>query len=424
MFINTIKVYINFTFILILLLIFMCSIYICIYKNDIISLQGNIVFNINRKQIFYNSSSFIEKIFIKNGDFVFRGQPLLLFNSSKYKTDLYRILWQIRYYLITSYRLFYLLDILYNFSSYNCLINTQKFNFIIYKYLYYNQLFNILDIEIQLFNFYISFYLNVINIYTVQTKQLISEFLFSQLKINLIYENILLLKNEFINKYYYYLSYFDNFDNLFLLKIDLQKYENYIIDEQLQLIFLRTKMINNYFKLSIFFHEHSLKFLKEYHDSYFYIFNLESHYISTLKYYKDTIVISPIDGLILFVGIHDMNISLNFDIHPIIEIIPYRNIFMVESFVSSKHIYNFHLGSHIQFYINNYKKRNFLKFHGIISDISSVSSLNNLNNNYRILITIDDNLLYFIPGSSVNIYLINHSQYFYHLFYKVYYLFF
>ena len=60
--------------------------------------EGNIIFKNNVKKVFcHGESLYINKILVKDGDFVRKGEPLIIFDSTKIKSDLQKVLWQLRY---------------------------------------------------------------------------------------------------------------------------------------------------------------------------------------------------------------------------------------------------------------------------------------------------------------------------------------
>ena len=79
--------------------------------------EGYIKLSENKKTIQHYEGGIVDKILVKDGDEVKKGQVLVILNEAKTKSDLERILWQLRYDIIVDRRLTKSLELISNYHN-------------------------------------------------------------------------------------------------------------------------------------------------------------------------------------------------------------------------------------------------------------------------------------------------------------------
>ena len=360
--------------------------------SNVLVFQGNLNFDFNKKKVFYYDQGIVEKIFIKNGDWVYSKQPLILFTSIKYKSELRKILWQLQYCLLIEYRISKTLKFIskYQAFGYNSIFNLNYF-------LYKTSI--VIFIQNFIFNCYFMFFNNSIKIFIIYIKHYISEIILIKTKILFIKQNINFIKKEFIKYFYLYSQNLESFDKLFTLHNDLHKLINQVLDEQFKIIFLHYNILENYFKILLFYNNQQLKNIDEYKKNHIDLIILESLYNQYIYLYDQTVIIASADGII-----DNLIFNLSGNIYklssiPILEIIFQYYPFVIESFIHSKYINFITVGSKVKFFFTGYKKSKFSKLNGTILYIYNIK----YNDFYKLIISINSSLIDFniIPNMPV-----------------------
>jgi len=67
--------------------------------------EGHVILSDHRKQIYHLEGGVVDKILVKDGDKVEKGQSLIVLNEARTKSELEKVLWQLRYAIIVDERL-------------------------------------------------------------------------------------------------------------------------------------------------------------------------------------------------------------------------------------------------------------------------------------------------------------------------------
>ena len=342
---NLCNVIIFFSFILFIILLYSTSI-----DNSYFA-QGYIKVSKNKKRVFFQDG-IIDNVLIKNGDLVQKGQPIFSTDNTKLKIDLENLLHNIKYHIISDFRLLNSLKLILRYD-YHCLnLNTNLFNI---KY-YQPKDSNIIMLSNfnKIFSYFHKYVINnYFENYLCEIKQLSLQMILAKMRIlNFNKKFFIACKKYKLFIIFIYKKIFD-YNSLFNIQLEMIKYNNYFIDEKIKLNFYIYKIKEAKLKKKSFFNDqHSLLFDK-YKSNYMLLLNLETQFYRLKNTYYNTLILSPITGKI-------DNININYNLHsniPLLEIIPQNELLFVEAFINTNEIDNVFLGGIVKIIINSERSK-------------------------------------------------------------------
>ena len=380
-------------------------------------IEGNIILSNYKKTLQHYEGGMIEKILIKDGDYVSKGQILIILNRVKISSELQKILWQLRYGYIIDKRLQ---------ESSKFIHSIQKGQKNIHKVnLYFkNQYMNYSNSKVKILiskqeNLYFVFknlILDRLKIFNIHLHQINIEIELLEKKISFDSENYKILEHEYQKKEELFKKKLEMDQNVTKVKLDVQSYKNIILENKIKIIKMTYYINEIKYLIYNFLNEKNMVILDEYKKNYIELLILESQYSNTQDIYEKAILRAPKSGIINDLKLNTNNINMS-PHSKILDIIPQDDNLIIESFISSHDINNIQPGEKIKISFNSYKYKLIPRMEGKIMYVSTDKfekeyyKLNTLTF-YKIKIMIDTNnikqintIMRLYPGMSVTIFL-------------------
>ncbi len=336
--------------------------------------EGYVVLSDHRKQIFHESGGVIEKILIKDGDEVQKGQPLIIFNEARTKSDLERILWQLRYAIIVDERLSKSLKLI---SDYQINKDTKDFTNIQVnfdnKYLEKSdsKILELVNAQKNSFNSYKLFIENSIKTHDTQIKQTESEIKSVEERINAYKENVNTIEKEYSRKKNLHEKKLETSASLSQTKVELQRYKGQVLEDEAKISSLQHRISEVHSKQSNFLDEQNVRLSDEYRKNHTELLTLEAQYIQAKDAHERTTITAPNAGVITGLNVHTIGSAIRQNDKPLVEIIPQDDNQVIEAFIPSGEIDSITVGSIARIQLNAYKARLVPRIEGKVIYISA-----------------------------------------------------
>jgi HlyD family type I secretion membrane fusion protein len=334
--------------------------------------EGYVVLSDHRKQIFYENG-IVEKILIKDGDEVKKGQPLIVLSEHKAKAELESVLWQLRHCIVVDKRLSQSLDFIssYQAGDLDLVKNvTLDFN---NKYLdsKSEKVLKLIIAQKNSFESYKAFIESNIKSFTAQIEQVHTEINASKERIDSYKENIITLEKEYNRKKKLYEKQLETSERLSQIKVQLQEYKGRELEEKSKLAGFQHKIAHINAEKSKFMEDQSVKLSEEYKKNHTDLIRLESQYVSAKDAHERTTITAPNAGIITGLNVHTIGSLLRQNDKPLVEIIPQDDNQVIEAFIPSGEIDSITVGSIARIQLNAYKARLVPRIEGKVIYISA-----------------------------------------------------
>ena len=342
-------------------------------------IEGHVVLSGHRKQILHLDGGVVEKILIKDGDVVKKGQSLILLDKTRHKLELNKILWHLRRITFIDYVLQQKNKIL-QYNYYKKYFNGQKVINEHYSSNYSrNDHLNILILnnlktalykkhDLPLYNDYIKSNINIINIQiqnSLARIKRIDEKMFFEI------QNIIASKSEYKIKKALYHNFMEKRENVMQAQTELRQYKSQFLDDKMNRLFEELKITEFLAKKKIFFHEQSNKINEELRKNLIELISLESQYMQIKDMYEKADIVSPNSGIITGLNVHTTGSPIPPSDKPVVEIIPQDDNLVIEAFIPVNEIDSVNIGSAVKIQLNAYKTRLIPRIKGNVVYISA-----------------------------------------------------
>ena len=334
--------------------------------------EGYVVLSDHKKQIFHEGG-IVEKILIKDGDEVKKGQPLIVLSEYKAKAELDSVLWQLRHCIVVDQRLSQSLDFI---SSYQ----TEDLNHVKNTVLNFNnkyldskneEVLKLITAQSNSFESYKAFIEGNIKSFDSQIEQVNSEISASKEKIDSYKENIITLEKEYNKKKKLYEKQLETSERLSNIKVQLQEYKGRELEEKSRLAGYQHKISHINAEKSKFMEDQSVKLSEEYKKNHTDLIRLKSQYVSAKDTHERTTITAPNAGIITGLNIHTIGSIIRQNDKPLLEIIPQDDNQVIEAFIPSGEIDSITVGSVARIQLNAYKARLVPRIEGKVIYISA-----------------------------------------------------
>ncbi|MSO14507.1 HlyD family type I secretion periplasmic adaptor subunit [Rickettsiales endosymbiont of Trichoplax sp. H2] len=335
--------------------------------------EGYVVLSDHRKQIFHESGGVIEKILIKDGDEVQKGQPLIVLNEYKAKAELESVLWQLRHTIVDEKRLSQNLQIIsYYLNGNQNEIKSMQVNFD-NKYLdtKNERVLKLIEAQKNSFESFKSFIESNVKSFNAQIEQVHAEINASKERIDSYKENITTLEKEYNRKKKLYEKQLETSERLSQVKVQLQEYKGRELEEQSRLAGAQHRIAEIEAKKAQFMEEQNVRLSDEYKKNHTELLKLEAQYIHVKDAHERTTITAPNAGIITGLNIHTIGSAIRQNDKPLVEIIPQDDNQVIEAFIPSGEIDSITVGSIARIQLNAYKARLVPRIEGKVIYISA-----------------------------------------------------
>ena len=335
--------------------------------------EGYVVLSDHRKQIFHEGGGVVEKILIKDGDEVKKGQPLIVLNEYKAKAELESVLWQLRHTIVDEKRLSQNLQIIsYYLNGNQNEIKSMQVNFD-NKYLdtKNERVLKLIEAQKNSFESFKSFIESNIKSFNAQIEQVHAEINASKERIDSYKENITTLEKEYNRKKKLYEKQLETSERLSQVKVQLQEYKGRELEEQSRLAGAQHRIAEIEAKKAQFMEEQNVRLSDEYKKNHTELLRLEAQYIHVKDAHERTTITAPNAGIITGLNIHTIGSAIRQNDKPLVEIIPQDDNQVIEAFIPSGEIDSITVGSIARIQLNAYKARLVPRIEGKVIYISA-----------------------------------------------------
>jgi hypothetical protein len=153
-----------------------------------------------------------------------------------------------------------------------------------------------------------------------------------------------IFNNELFNQHKY----------LYNIKIELLNLNIYLLEQKSQLNFYNHKIKESNLKKVSFYNEQNIYLCSEYNKVYYELRILEDNFYKIYNTYKNTLILSPISGIINNIDVRSGEYINN---KYICEIVPQNKDLILEGLVPVQEIDNIFIGGTVKIHINTYNSR-------------------------------------------------------------------
>lgn len=334
--------------------------------------EGFVMVSDHRKQIQHFEGGIVEKIYVKDGDTVEKGQVLLTLNESKTKSELEKTLWQLRYALAVEARLTESIKFI-------TLVHSDDMEKASNMELFFdNEYLESDDEKIQAlktaqknsFNMLKAYILGSMNTYDAQEQEFNSEILSTNERIKSQKENIKTLEIEYKKKQKLLEKKLDISHSVAQVKIELQRYKGEILELEAKMSGYKHKIAEVKSRKINFVDERNVNLSEEYKRNHTELLNYEAQYIQVKDSHERSVIKAPYAGVITDLKVHTVGGSVR-HADVIMEIIPQDGDLIIEAFIPSHEIESISIGSNVRIQLNAYKARLVPRIEGTVTYISA-----------------------------------------------------
>ena len=334
--------------------------------------EGFIKLSANRKTIQHYEGGIVEKILVKDGDEVKKGQTLVVLNEARTKSDLEKTLWQLRYDIVVDKRLTESLELV---SSYHNDSNKNPEDIKIdfdNKYLDKSdpKVLALIKAQENAFNSYKAFVESNIKTSATQIEQTKAEIKSLEERMLSYKENEATLEKEYEKKKKLYEKKLETSERLSHTKMELQRYKGQILEDEARLAGLHHKIAEVKAKQANFMDEQNVRLAAEHKHNHTDLLAMEAQYIHTKNAHERTVITAPNDGIVTDLQVH----TIGGTVPPsgkLMDIIPQDDYLIIEAFIPANEIDSIHIDSPVKIQLNAYKARLVPRIEGKVIYISA-----------------------------------------------------
>ena len=338
-----------------------------IHAEGYFSLSGH------RKMIQHHEGGIVKKILVKDGDFVKRGEPLIILNDAKARVEMTRFLWHLRDNYLMHERLKKKLHLLAHFRNDQ---NSRYLEVTMVKpknaYMdYSNQ--KVVDLYIQqvsLFSSYKGLLKNNIDTLYSRIEQKKAEIASLNEKITYNLENIKTHAAEYKRIRALFDKGLYTEDKISEMKLKLQSYEGEIKENRARLAQSSHLLSEAKTNVFAFLDRENMDSYEEFKKNLTDLHMTELQYLSALDTFERTIIRSPNDGEVTDLQVHTIVASLQPNVK-LLEIIPQDDVLVIQAEVLSKDIDSILIGSKVKIQLGAYRSRIVPRINGEVIYISA-----------------------------------------------------
>jgi HlyD family type I secretion membrane fusion protein len=336
--------------------------------------EGFIKLSANRKIIQHYEGGIVQKILVKDGDKVKKGQPLVVLNASRTKSELDKVLWQLRYAMLIDKRLMKSLELISNYQNDNASNNSDNmevtFNS---KYLLDTsdeKVRTLILAQKNSFNSYKDYVENTTKTFLTQKNQAKYEIKSLEERIRTYKETIATLTEEYDRKKKLYNKKLDTLQNLTQTKVELQRYKGQVLEDTAKLASFEHRVAEIKAKQANFMDEQNVKLSEEYKRNHTELLTLESYYEHAKDSHERTVIKAPNSGVVTDLQLHTVGGTIPPN-GKILEIIPQDDNLIIEAFIPAQEIDSIAVGNDVRIQLNAYKARLVPRINGKVIYISA-----------------------------------------------------
>lgn len=338
--------------------------------------EGYIKLNENRKIIQHHEGGIVEKILIKDGDKVNKGDILVIMNRSKTHSELLKTLWEINYSTLVEQRIEQLLYMLIKLRN-NEVINSKEVHFIMNNELLldtnnlsYKDLEKLLKTQEDLFNIIKKSIYSKITVYLSQLEQVDSEIEIHKNRIEN-YEKLFNISRQELNRRRHLLkNETETLDNIAREEKDTYNLEYSILETKIKLRGLKSKKSEIKSSFTNFLDQETIKLADEFKRNKKELLHHKSSYIQVKDAYERSIIRASYSGIINDLKIHTIGASIPYN-YKLMEIIPQDDDLVIEAFVKSNEIDNVKVGKKVKIQLSAFKTRTTPRIEGTVLSVSA-----------------------------------------------------
>jgi len=335
--------------------------------------EGHVILSDYRKQIFHLEGGIVEKILVKDGDYVEKGQKLIILNDARTKSDLEKVLWQLRYSIIIDERLLKSLKLISYYQK-NYALNKEFYTDVNFdrKYIDTNddKIVELINAQKYAFNSYKLFIDSSIKTYKSSINQKKAEIRSVQERIKTHRQNVLTLDKEYKKRKNLYDQKLETSERLSQVKLELQKSRGQVLEDEAKLAGQTHEVSGIISRMANFLDEQTVRLSEDYKRNHTELLTLQAYYIQAKDAHDRTIVSAPNSGIVNALSVHTVKSAIRHD-KPLLEIIPQDDNLIIEASVSLNEIDSIILGNKVRVQLNAYKTRLVPRIEGKIIYISA-----------------------------------------------------
>lgn len=334
--------------------------------------EGFIILSENRKEIQHLEGGIVDKILVKDGDEVKKGQPLIVFNELKSKADLDSVLWQLQYAIVADKRLEESLKLVsYYQNNKDNNINDWSIDFD-NKYLDKSdtKVLTLINAQKNSFNSFKAFIENSVKTFSTQVDQTKSEIQSLRERILSYQQNVSTAQKEYDQKKKLHSEQLVASDRLANIKMELQRYKGQVLEDTAKLTSLEHVIAGIGAKEAQFMDDQNVRLSAEYKENHTRLIQLEASYLHVKDVHKRSIVTAPYDGIVTNLRVHTVGAAIQ-PTQPLLEIIPQDDKLVIEAYIPSHEVESIQVGSITRIQLNAYKARLVPRIEGKVTYISA-----------------------------------------------------
>ena len=334
--------------------------------------EGSIRLNNHKKEIQHYEGGVVNQILIKDGDKVIKGQNLIVLNNSKTRSEVKRLLWQLRVHYLNNKRLYKNLALLaylkHNYNKgYNTLTIKPNSHYLDFDH---HKIIMLYQQQMNMFDSYKSYILTSITSYTSKIKQIRAEIVSLSEKIISVENNCKILQEEYNRRENLFNNQLDRQDILVDIKGRLELYKGESLSLKARLAAARYELLQGKTILCNFIDKENIQNNEELKRNKIELHIFEEQYLSALDAYKRTYITAPTDGLVTALNVHTIGSSIRSN-DTLLDIIPQDDSMIIESYILAKDLNNICVGSKSMLQLNAYQSKIVPRIQGKIIYISA-----------------------------------------------------
>ncbi|MFK7760739.1 MAG: HlyD family type I secretion periplasmic adaptor subunit [Candidatus Midichloriaceae bacterium] len=343
--------------------------------------EGHVILSDYRKQIYHLEGGIIDQILVKDGDIVTKGQTLLVLNEARTKSELEKVLWQLRYAVIVDERLrqsIKLVSYYQNKEAYGDIktgdddINSLQIKFNS-KYLNTSdpKIIELIDAQKNAFNSFYLFIENSIKTNNIQIQQTKAKIESIEERIKSYNANVLTYEKEYERRKSLYAKQLDTLENISRTKIELQRYKGQVLEDKATMLGEEHRISEIIATKANFLDKQNVQLADEYKKNHTELLTLEAQYLQAKDSHERTTITAPNPGVITGLNVHTIGSAIRQNDKPLLEIIPQDDNLVIEAFIPSNEIDSISVGGIARIQLNAYKARLVPRIEGKVIYISA-----------------------------------------------------
>jgi HlyD family type I secretion membrane fusion protein len=343
--------------------------------------EGHVILSDHRKQIYHLEGGIIDQILVKDGDEVEKGQLLIVLNEARTKSELEKVLWQLRYAIIVDEKLRQSMKLISYYQDREALGNTKentdnidnlqiKFD---NKYLNTSdpKILELIKAQKNAFNSYRLYIENSIKTNETQIEQIKAKIESFDERIKSYSENVLTYEKEYERRKKLYEKQLEKSENLSHAKIELQRYKGQVLEDKAARLSEEHRISEVIARKANFLDEQNVKIAEDFKRNHTELLTLEAQYVQAKDSHERTNIIAPNAGVITGLNVHTIGSAIRQNDKPLLEIVPQDDNLVIEAFIPSNEIDSINIGSTAKIQLNAYKARLVPRIEGNIVYISA-----------------------------------------------------